>query len=347
MNIVVSKVEESRIKDIDINDVEFGKVPTDHMIECDFVDGKWGNVQIKPFHNFSLSPLTMSLHYGQTIFEGMKAYKSPKGESLLFRPLENIKRMNLSAQRMNMPIFPEKTFMEALKKLVDLDKKWIPSKEGSSMYIRPSIIATDETIVARPSFNYKFFIVCFPVGLYYSSKLKVKIETEYCRAATGGVGEAKCGGNYGGSFHPVTSAANKGYNQVIWTDESHQFLEEAGTMNLMFRIKDALVTPKLNGRILKGITRKSILQLAQHLGIQTIEKELSIKEIVQEYKDGNLKEAFGVGTAAIVSIIEQIDYQDIEMKLPESSEYANLIKEKLYNIQTQKEEGPFKWVESF
>jgi len=345
MNIEISRIEKSRIQEVDFDNLVFGKSVIDHMIECDYTDGKWGDVKIHPTADFSLSPLSSSFHYGQTIFEGMKAYRS-NGTVTLFRPDQNIKRFNKSAERMMMPAFPEDQFIEALKQLLELDKKWIPTAEGESLYIRPTMIATEPTVMARQSNQYKMFVIAFPVGAYFSGKLKVKIETNYSRAAQGGVGEAKCGGNYAGSFYPVNEAIKEGYDQVLWTDAAtHSFLEEAGVMNLMFRIGNKLYTPELSGSILRGITRKSILQIAQDLGIEAIEKKLSITEILEAYNDGELKEAFGVGTAAIVSQIQQIDYQDHKIVLTDQGDsYALQLKEKLYGIQTGKCEDKHNWV---
>lgn len=347
MNITIKKTANSRINEVDFDNLVFGKSVIDHMIECDYADGEWGDIKIHPTANFSLSPLSSSFHYGQTIFEGMKAYKS-NGNISLFRPDQNFKRFNKSAERMMMPTFPEDKILEALKQLLELDQAWIPEGEGQSLYIRPTMIATEPTVMARHANQYKMFIIAFPVGTYFSGKVKVKIETEYSRAAQGGVGEAKCGGNYAGSFYPVNEAIKAGYDQVLWTDAAtHTLLEEAGVMNLMFRINDTLYTPELSGSILRGITRKSLLQLAEDLGIKTEEKKLSISEIVEAHQNGSLKEAFGVGTAAIVSQIRQIDYNEQRMVLADcENSYALRLKEELYGIQTGKLEDKHQWIVS-
>jgi branched-chain amino acid aminotransferase len=259
----------------------------------------------------------MSIHYGQAIFEGMKAYRSKKGEVLVFRPEENMKRFNKSALRMCMPEVPEEIFLGGLKQLIQLDNAWVPEKEGCSLYIRPFMFATDEYVGVSPSTTYKFIIFLCPVGSYYSKPLRVRVETEYIRAAKGGVGFAKNAGNYGGSLYPTIEANKAGYDQIIWTDAAtHQYVEEAGTMNLMFIINGALVTAPTGDTILDGVTRKSVIQIAQDWGVEVQERLLSVKELVEGISSGAVTEAFGAGTAAVIAPIQTIGFEGKDYELP-------------------------------
>lgn len=307
LNIGLQRVKRSRLAEVDLNDLPFGKVFTDHMFMADFGHGHWTNLRIVPFERISVSPATPAIHYGQSIFEGLKAHRAPSGETLIFRPLDNLARMNASAARMCMPALPEELFMESLSELISLDRDWIPGARGSSLYIRPFMFSADEYIGIRPSLTFTYMVILSPVSFYYSRPLKVKIETHYTRAAAGGTGYAKAGGNYGGALYPAKLAQDQGYDQLIWTDAvSHEYIEESGTMNVMFVIRDVLVTPALSDSILPGITRDSVLRLAREWGMAVEERAVSVSEIVDGIDHGYVQEAFGVGTAATIAPIETI-----------------------------------------
>ncbi|RVU24599.1 branched-chain amino acid aminotransferase [Sandaracinomonas limnophila] len=318
MQIDINKISNSRIAEVDFNQLGFGKVFADHMLVAEYADGKWQKATIQPYGPLSFQPAMMSLHYGQAIFEGMKAYRSDAGDILVFRPEENWKRFNKSAARMCMPEVPEDIFLGGLKELLKLDKNWVPSQDGCSLYIRPFMFATDEYVGVTPSSTYKFIIFNCPVGSYYAKPLRVKIETEYIRAAKGGVGFAKNAGNYGGSLFPTQLANKEGYDQIIWTDAAtHTYVEEAGTMNLMFIIDGALVTAPTGDTILDGVTRKSVLQVAKDWGMDVQERLLSVEELVKGIESGKVQEAFGAGTAAVIAPIQTIGYNGKDYDLPE------------------------------
>lgn len=321
--IKIQKTANSRISEVDFDNLVFGKLMTDHAFVADYTEGKWENFRIEAYDNLVLSPATSAIHYGQSIFEGLKAYKNAQGQVLVFRGDQNAKRINASARRMCMPEFPEELFMEAMGKLLDLDRAWVPSAEGCSLYIRPFIFATDAFLGLRPSETYKFMIICSPVGKYYSRPVKVKIETEYSRAAPGGTGSAKTAGNYAASMYPARLAQQQGYDQLIWTDgKEHAFVEEAGTMNVMFLFDDTLTTASIDDTILDGITRKSVLQLAKELGVKVEERKISVKEVIEAAQNGRLKEAFGVGTAATIAPIAALGFDGKDYHLPEIGEHS-------------------------
>lgn len=348
LKISTSRVSESRLAKVDLSNIPFGKVYTDHMFMADYRDGEWKHLRILPYGYMPISPATPALHYGQSIFEGMKAYPSEKGkEALVFRPLDNWKRMNISAERMCMPVIPEELFMESLSALIDLDRGWIPETEGSSLYIRPFMFSADEYIGIRPSLDFTFMIILSPVGPYYSTPVKVKIETHYTRAVEGGTGFAKAGGNYGGAIYPAKLAQDQGYHQLIWTDgKTHEYVEESGTMNVMFVIDNVLVTPALSDSILAGITRKSVLELARHWGMQVEERKISVKELVSALKQGKVQEAFGAGTAATIAHIELIGHEGKNYELPsvEKRQFSNKVYTELESIKRGKSPDPFGWI---
>jgi branched-chain amino acid aminotransferase len=313
----IDKTSSSRIGELDLNDLTYGKIYTDHMFVADYRNGRWEDPKIMPFGKLDLSPSISALHYGQSIFEGLKAFRNDSGEVRLFRHLDNWKRMNESALRMGMPAIPEHFFTEGLTELVKMDRDWVPAREGCSLYIRPVMFATDEKIGVHVSDSYKFVIFNTPVGVYFSRPLRVLVETEFVRAAKGGVGYAKAAGNYGASMHPSRVAKEKGYDQIIWTDsEEHLYFEEAGTMNVMAVIGDTLVTPPLSNTILAGVTRDSVLAIAREWGIRVEERRISIAEALEELEKNNLKEVFGVGTAATVTNIAVMGYQGKDYSLP-------------------------------
>jgi len=321
MQITIQKTPTSRLSEVDFDNLAFGRTFADHMLVAEYADGAWQSVQIQPYGPLSYQPAMMSIHYGQAIFEGMKAYRSKQGEVLVFRPEENRKRFNKSAVRMCMPEIPEEIFLGGLKQLLELDNAWVPEKEGSSLYIRPFMFATDEYVGVSPSTTYKFIIFNCPVGSYYSKPLRVRVETEYIRAAKGGVGFAKNAGNYGGSLYPTVQAMKEGYDQIIWTDAAtHQYVEEAGTMNLMFIINGALVTAPTGDTILDGVTRKSVIQIAKDWGVEVQERLLSVKELVEGISSGVVTEAFGAGTAAVIAPIQTIGFEGKDYELPARKE---------------------------
>lgn len=321
MQIEIKKCGNSRLAQVDMNNLVFGKIFSDHMLVADYIDGKWETPVIMPFGKMEMSPSISGLHHGQSIFEGMKAYKAKDGKILLFRPYENYKRLNRSARRMCMPDVPEEIFMEGLKKLIDLDRTWVPEGEGKSLYIRPIYFAIDEVIGVKPSEDYRLVIFTSPVAAYYPEPVKVRIETRYARASEGGVGFAKAAGNYGAAMLPTRLAQDDGYNQVIWTDaKEHKYLEESGSMNLMFVINGTLVTPPLTESKLAGVTRDSILKLADKWNIPAEERELTVAEVISAANSGKLEEAFGCGTAANIAQIERINYEGKDYLLPPVAE---------------------------
>ena len=321
MEIKIHPIEKSRIDEVDFNNLTFGRSFADHMLIAEYANGAWQSITIQPYGPLSYQPAMMSIHYGQSIFEGMKGYRSAKGDVLVFRPQENLKRFNKSAVRMCMPEVPEEIFLGGLKKLLEIDQAWVPDKEGCSLYIRPFMFATDEYVGVSPSTTYKFIIFNCPVGSYYSKPLKVRVETDYIRAAKGGVGFAKNAGNYGGSLLPTQKAMQAGYDQIIWTDAAtHQYVEEAGTMNLMFMVGGSLVTAPTGDTILDGVTRKSVIQIAKDWGIDVQERQLSVKELVSGILDGSVTEAFGAGTAAVIAPIQIIGFEGKDYQLPDKKE---------------------------
>ncbi len=344
-SVIIEKSKVSRIDQVDFDNLNFGSVFTDHMLVCDYKNGVWENPKIIPYQAISLEPSAKIFHYGQSIFEGMKAYKDTEGKVWLFRPQDNFKRLNISAKRMAMPELPEEYFMEGLKCLVDLDKKWIPQKEGSTLYIRPFMFASGIGFHASPADEYKFIICLAPSGAYFSGRVKVLIEETYSRSANGGVGYAKAGGNYAGQFYPTQLAVKKGYNQVIWTDDnSHEYIEEAGAMNIFVRINDTLITAPISDRILDGITRKSILDIAKDEGIPTEVRKITVSEVVEAAKNSSLKEMFGAGTAAVVSPITSFGYRNADYDLPELGDsYASRLKKRITDIQYNRAEDKFGW----
>jgi len=343
--ISVEKTKHTKINDVDFNNLSFGSIYMDHMLVCDYKNGAWENPKVVPYQPITLDPSAKIFHYGQSIFEGMKAYKDENDTIWMFRPLDNHKRLNISAQRLAIPEIPESYFMEGLKTLLKTDSDWIPQVAESSLYIRPFIFASGRGFHASPADEYKFIICGAPSGAYFSGDVKVLIEEKYSRSANGGVGFAKAGGNYAGQFYPTKLANDKGYQQVIWTDDNtHEYIEEAGAMNVFIRINDTLITCPTSDRILDGITRKSILEIAKDEGIQTEVRKISVKELVDAANDGSLKEMFGAGTAAVISPISGFGYRDKDYSIPKlDSNYATLLKNRITNIQYNKAEDKFGW----
>jgi len=347
VKIAIQKTEKSRLSEFDQNNIVFGKLFSDHMFMADYADGKWSEAEIMPYGPIPMTPALSALHYGQAIFEGMKAYKNDKGEVFLFRPYDNHKRINISAERMAMPTIPEELFMEGLKQLVKLDKGWVPSADGASLYIRPFLVGTDEFIGVKPSDNYRFYIITSPAGKYYSAPVKVLVETNYIRAVEGGVGYVKASGNYGRSLFPTKLAQQRGYQQIIWTDaRNHRYLEESGTMNLMVVIDDVLITPPVGDTILAGITRDSVLTLARDWKMKVQERKISIDEVIDAHKRGTLEEMFGTGTAATIAHISAFGFEGKDYELPsvEGRIFSNRVAAELDNIKKGKAEDKHGWM---
>jgi branched-chain amino acid aminotransferase len=344
-NIEIQKVLNSKITSIDFDNVTFGNTFTDHMLICDFKDGAWKTPTIKAYEPFMVEPSMQIFHYGQAIFEGMKAYKDKNQDVWLFRPEQNFERFNKSATRMCMPEVPETVFIDGLKTLLNIDKEWVEYGNGNSLYIRPFMIASGCGVMAQPSNEYRFMIILSPAKPYYTEPVKVIIAEHYSRAANGGIGAAKAAGNYAAQFYPTKLANENGFQQIIWTDDStHTKLEEAGTMNVFFRINDTLLTAPVSERILDGVTRKSVLAIAERENIKTEVRPVLIDELVSAAENGSLKEIFGAGTAAIISEIKGFSYKDkyYEVQLQNDS-YASKIKEILTSIQCKTAEDTFGW----
>ncbi len=334
--IQIEKTNLSRLVSVDFNNLPFGHIFSDHMLIADYKNSAWSEPQIVPYQKFEFMPGLITLHYGQSIFEGMKAFRNHQGQIVLFRPDQNLKRFNLSAGRMCMPEVPEYFFIDALKKLVSLDEEWVPSLDQGSLYIRPFMFGTDEFIGVHSSSEFRFCIFTCPTGPYFTKPISTKIETKYSRACNGGIGYAKAAANYAGALYPTQLAMKENFDQLIWTDSiEHKYIEEAGTMNVFFRIGEKLVTPPVGETILDGITRKSVLQIAHDLGIDTEERKISVEELKTAFESKDLIEAFGAGTAAIICNIAEIGLEGDRWKLahdPSSHEFSNKIHKKILDI---------------
>ena len=345
LEIDIVKASSSKIESIDFENLAFGNVFTDHMLICDFKDGSWQKPIIKPYEPFLIDPSAKVFHYGQAIFEGMKAYKDQNDDVWLFRPNENFHRFNKSAVRMAMPEVPEDIFIEGLKSILEIEKAWVKKGMGNTLYIRPFMIAIGSGVIAQPSTQYRFMIILSPARAYYSGEVKVIIAEHYSRAANGGIGAAKAAGNYSAQFYPTKLANEKGYQQIIWTDDAtHTKLEEAGTMNVFFRINDTLYTAPTSERILDGVTRKSLIELSKREGIKVEVRSVLVEELIEAAKNGDLKEIFGAGTAAVVSPIVAFSYKNIEYQLPKlEHSFALQLKDKLTKIQYKLADDTFGW----
>jgi branched-chain amino acid aminotransferase len=343
----ITRIKESKIENFDFENAVFGNGFIDHMLVCTYENGKWNEPEILPYGPIEVTPAIMALHYGQAVFEGMKAYKDTQGEVHLFRPEKNFIRFNKSCVRLAIPEVPKEIFLDGLHSLVDLDRDWVPSKIGTALYIRPFIFASEELLSARIAQKYTFVILAAFANNYYSKPLKVKIADYFSRAATGGVGYAKAAGNYAASFYPTKIANEEGFDQIIWTDSAtHQYFEESGTMNIMVRINDTIFTPPVSETILDGVTRDSIIQLASHNGIEVQQKRISVEEVYQAHKNGTLKEVFGCGTAVVVNRFSAIGYKEETLELPSLSDeesFAQRLKNQMLNIQYNLTEDPFGW----
>ncbi len=345
--IKVTKAERSKLKDLPLENIPFGKFFTDHMLEADYENGEWKNVEIKPYQPLVMSPSIAALHYGQAIFEGIKAYKDDKGDAYIFRPYDNYKRFNVSAERLEMPAVPEDIFMEGMRQLVALDKNWIPAKPDHALYIRPFMFASEEVIGVKPSDTYKFLIILSPTGPYYSKPMRIYAEQKYTRAAAGGVGFAKVAGNYASSMLATSEAKKIGYDQVLWTDAvEHKYAEEIGTMNVFFVVDGKAITPDLStGTILDGITRKSAITLIRDMGIEVEEKRVDLNEIVKAYKSGLVTEVFGTGTAATISMIQELRFKEEVMVFDEEQwKVAPEMKNRMDAIKNHESDDRYGWM---
>ncbi len=344
-DIEIISASNSKINSVDFENLTFGNVFTDHMLICDFKEGSWQKPTIQPYAPFTIDPSAKVFHYGQAIFEGMKAYKDLEDAVWLFRPNENFNRFNKSAIRMAMPEVPEAVFMGGLKKLLQIEKEWVKKGKSNTLYIRPFMIATGHGVIAAPSQEYRFMIILSPARSYYSGEVKVIIAEHFSRAANGGIGAAKAAGNYSAQFYPTKLANEKGFQQIIWTDDAtHTKLEEAGTMNVFFRINDTLYTAPTSERILDGVTRKSVIDLAKRENIKVEVRSVLVEELITAAKNGSLKEIFGAGTAAVINPIVGFSYKDEYFELPKMEHSIALdIKEKLTDIQHKLDEDTFGW----
>lgn len=346
-DINVQKVKTSKLEDFSLENLPFGKYFTDHMLVADYEDGEWKSVEIKPYQPLLLDPSTAALHYGQAIFEGIKAYKDDSGVVSIFRPFDNFERFNLSAARMQMPAVPEEIFMEGMRMLIDMERKWIPDQKDHSLYIRPFMFSSDAVIGVKPSEKYKFLIICSPTGPYYNKPMRIYVEEKYTRAAPGGIGYAKAAGNYGASMLPTADAKSLGYDQVLWTDAfEHKYVQEIGTMNVFFIIGNKAITPDLNtGTILAGVTRDSAITILKEMGLEVEERSISIDEIVEQYSNGKLLEVFGTGTAATISNLCELKYQDFVMEFDiNNAKISWELKSRLDNIREGKVEDKHGWM---
>lgn len=344
--ISVERISKSRLTSVDFNNLGFGTYLSDHMLVADYREGKWNQPAIVPFGELPMTPAILALHYGQSIFEGMKAFKNKQGEIVIFRIQRHHQRLNRSLERMCMPAISEEMFTESLAAIVATDAKWVPTSEGSALYLRPVVFATESRLGVKISDEYKFVVLTSPVGPYFSKPVRVKVESHYVRAAEGGTGFAKCAGNYGGAFYPTQMAKQEGFDQIIWTDAcDHQYIDESGAMNIMFVLDGKLVTPQLTSAILDGVTRDSILTLADDLGMPKEARKISVAELKAGFEKGTLTEAFGVGTAAVVSTIATINIGGKDYSLPpdSSSSFQQRVKKRLHDIRMGHEPDKYNW----
>jgi branched-chain amino acid aminotransferase len=342
----IERIAKSRISEVDFNNLGFGNYISDHMLVADYKNGQWSEPKVVPYGELPMTPAILALHYGQAIFEGMKAFKMNDDAISIFRVQRHYQRMLKSLERMCMPALSEELFTSALHAIVETDTQWVPAKEGHSLYIRPLVFASESKLGVKISDQYKFVIMTSPVGPYFSKPIRVKVEEVYVRAAEGGTGFAKCAGNYGGAFYPTQLAREQGFDQVLWTDaKEHNYIDESGAMNVMFVLNGKLVTPKLTSAILDGVTRDSIITLAKDLGMPTEERRVSLDDLIDGFKKGTLTEAFGAGTAAVVSQIAVINIHGTDYELPpaNTNSFQQQVKQKLSNIRIGSEPDVHGW----
>lgn len=347
LEIKITTNSESKINQVDWDNLPFGKVFSDHMLVMDYHDGAWQTPEIVPFGPIPMHPAMSAIHYGQAIFEGMKAFRRENNDVVLFRPEMNAKRFMESCERLCIPTFKEDLFTELVKQLVKIDSEWVPKKNDYSLYIRPVVFATDEAIGVKPSESYKFIIFLTPVGAYYSSPVSVKVEEYYTRAAIGGVGRAKAAGNYAAALYPALKSQEEGYNQLLWTDaKEHKYFEESGTMNICFVVNGKLLTPsEEEDSILRGTTKRTIVDVAEKWNFPVEERKISVSEIIEAAENGSLEEAFGAGTAATIATIAKIGYRGKDFILPEVTEnlFSQKAKKYLDDLKSGKIEDTDNW----
>src|SRR5688572_17289821 len=346
-SIAVERTQHSRLKDVDFNNIGFGNYISDHMLVADYNNKAWGEPKVIPYGEIPMTPAILALHYGQAIFEGMKAFKMSDGAISIFRVQRHYQRLLKSLERMCMPAISEELFVSSLHALIETDKKWVPSGEGYSLYIRPLVFATESRLGVKISEEYKFVIMTCPAGPYFTKPLRLKVEETYVRAAEGGTGFAKCAGNYGGAFYPTQLAREQGFDQILWTDsKEHKYIDEVGMMNVMFVLNGNLVTPQLNTAILDGVTRDSILTLAKEIPTFKIEeRRITLDEIEQGFIKGTLTEAFGTGTAAVVAPIAVINIRGKDYQIPVAgpTSFQQQVKKKLHNLRLGLEPDQYGW----
>jgi branched-chain amino acid aminotransferase len=343
--ISITKTEKSKIDALDFNNIPLGTTFTDHMFICDYENGIWLNPRIEPLRLIPTHPAAMALHYGQAIFEGMKAYKNPEGTPMLFRPEKNASRFNKSADRMGMPNVPEELFIEGLKELVAIERNWIPPQQGSALYLRPFMYADEAFIGMRAATKYKFIIMASPAGPFFSKHIKLWAEKQFIRAAEGGTGEAKAAGNYAAAIRPTELAKAKGYDQVLWLDAAeHKYIQEVGTMNIFFKVNGAFITPELDGSVLHGITRASVIELLRDMGYEVTERKITIDEIKEASLNGILEEAFGTGTAVGIAYIQEIGLENETIHVSDESPVAVNVNDTLNAIKIGKLKDKFGWM---
>jgi branched-chain amino acid aminotransferase len=344
--IAVERTQHSRLKEVDFNNLGFGNHISDHMLVADYKNGSWGEPKVMPYGDLPMTPAILALHYGQAIFEGMKAFKMKDGAVSIFRIQRHYQRLLKSLERMCMPAMSEELFTSSLQAVIETDQQWVPDEEGCSLYIRPLVFASESKLGVKISDQYKFVVMTSPVGPYFTKPIRVKVEETYVRAAEGGAGFAKCAGNYGGAFYPTQLAREQGFDQVLWTDaKEHQYIDESGAMNVMFVLNGKLVTPKLTSAILDGVTRDSIITLAKDLDMPTEERRISLSDLLEGFKKGTLTEAFGAGTAAVVSQIATINIHGTDYQLPtaDATSFQQRVKKKLSNLRTGHEPDVYGW----
>ena len=343
--IQIKKTRESKLIQLDFKNIPLGTTFTDHMFICSFRNGKWQKPEIKPLNTISTHPAAMVFHYGQAIFEGMKATIDKSGYPLLFRPYENAKRLNFSARRLGMPEFPQKLFVDALKALVSIDQKWIPKSQGSALYVRPFMYADEAFIGMRAASEYKFIIIASPANPIYNKRIRLFAETSYIRAAHGGTGEAKAAGNYAAAILPTEKAKSKGFDQVLWLDANNfKLIQEVGTMNIFFKINNIIITPPLDGAILAGITRMSVIDLLKFKGYEVIERSITIDEVLKASENGLLQEAFGTGTAVGVAMIEEIGYKDRIIHISNNNPVGQMVLDTINKVRIGQVQDELNWM---
>ncbi len=346
LDINITKTNHSRLQETDFDNLPFGHIFADHMFVADYADGEWKNFQIKPYGEIGISPAISSLHYGQSFFEGLKAYKHADGQVSVFRPDKNAIRFNRSAERLCMPELPEEIFIQSIAAVVHIDRDWVPAKANHSLYIRPFMFATDPYLGVTPSKTYKYMVLVGPTGPYFSKTLRVKVETFYTRAAEGGFGYAKAAGNYGGGMLPAKKALEEGFDQLIWTDgKEHLYVEEMGAANVMFMLNGKLITPSTRDTILDGVTRDTVLTLARNWGIEVEERRITVAEIIEGATNGKLTDAFGAGTAATIAPVGSISHNGEEHFLsdPEQREFSQKVLKTLEAIRYGREPDLYGW----